>query len=82
MTKTALDRTAAIINDVFDDHLYTLPNNYQEMECIPSPEQLKKKVIIMATVNPKLFKGKDKDLSEESQDFFKIVSFFGSKLDF
>jgi hypothetical protein len=61
MSKTAYDRAARIISEVFDEQLYILPPNFQEHEVLPSPDQLKKKVLIMATVNPKLFKAKEKD---------------------
>ena len=36
----------------------------------------------MANVNLKMLKAKEKDFPDESFAFFKIVSFFESKLDF
>ena len=53
----ALDKTAQIIKDVFEDHLFTTPHNFQEVETLPSPSELIKKVLIMANVNIKLLKG-------------------------
>jgi len=62
--------------------LFVLPSNFQENDALPSPAQLSKKILLMADVNMKLLKAKEKDFPEESMAFFKIISIFGTKLDF
>jgi hypothetical protein len=82
MSKTSLDTAAKIIREVFDDQLYLLPSNFMETEVLPSPSELKKRVLVMSHVSPKFLKANQKDIFDESLEFFKIVSLLGSKLDF
>ena len=55
------------------------PSNFQDTDLLPSPDMLKKKVLVMANVNSKLLKGNHG--SDDSVNFFKIVSLFQSKVD-
>jgi hypothetical protein len=82
LSKTYLDRFAKIAAEVFDEQLFTLHPNFQENDTLPAPSELLKKVLIMANVNLKLLKAKEKDFPEESIAFFRIVSLFATKLDF
>ena len=66
LDKNWLDKFAKIVRSIFDDQLYTVPANFQEHDALPSPHELQKKILIMASVNLKLLKAKEKDLPDES----------------
>jgi hypothetical protein len=41
-----------------------------------------RKILLLAEVNPKLMKSKEHNFPDESMSFFRLISLFGSKLDF
>jgi hypothetical protein len=58
LSKVQLDKFSKLVTEVFDDQLYTLPSNFQENDSLPSPNELQRKILIMASVNLKLLKAK------------------------